>query len=244
MQIPDITIAVDGYSSTGKSTFARLIAEKFGFLYLDSGAMYRGVTLYARENGLISPDNVIDPALEKALETLDLHFGQGTVLYMGERNIEKLIRTMEVSAQVSPIATVPYVRQYVDRRLHEFSAAGRVVMDGRDIGTTVFPNAEIKVFMTARPEVRAQRRFDELAAKGQNPVFEEVLKNLEERDYIDSHREASPLRRAADSFELNNSDMGLTEEIAWVEGLIRGKFGLLDAPEEIPGIGADKTGTV
>ncbi len=244
MQIPDITIAVDGYSSTGKSTFARLIAEKFGFLYLDSGAMYRGVTLYAQENGLISPDNVIDPALEKALETLDLHFGQGTVLYMGERNIEKLIRTMEVSAQVSPIATVPYVRQYVDRRLHEFSAAGRVVMDGRDIGTTVFPNAEIKVFMTARPEVRAQRRFDELAAKGQNPVFEEVLKNLEERDYIDSHREASPLRRAADSFELNNSDMGLTEEIAWVEGLIRGKFGLLDAPEEIPGIGADKTGTV
>ena len=244
MQIPDITIAVDGYSSTGKSTFARLIAEKFGFLYLDSGAMYRGVTLYAQENGLISPDNVIDPALEKALETLDLHFGQGTVLYMGERNIEKLIRTMEVSAQVSPIATVPYVRHYVDRRLHEFSAAGRVVMDGRDIGTTVFPNAEIKVFMTARPEVRAQRRFDELAAKGQNPIFEEVLKNLEERDYIDSHREASPLRRAADSFELNNSDMGLTEEIAWVEGLIRGKFGLLDAPEEIPGIGADKTGTV
>lgn len=237
MQIPDITIAVDGYSSTGKSTFARLIAQAFDFLYLDSGAMYRGVTLFAQENGLISPDNVIDPALEKALETLDLHFGQGTVLYMGERNIEKQIRTMEVSAQVSPIATVPYVRQYVDRRLHEFSAAGRVVMDGRDIGTTVFPNAELKIFMTARPEVRAQRRFDELAAKGENPVFEEVLKNLQERDYIDSHREASPLRRAADSFELNNSDMGLTEEIAWVEGLIRGKFGLLDAPEEIPGVG-------
>ena len=237
MRIPDITIAVDGYSSTGKSTFARLIAQAFDFLYLDSGAMYRGVTLFAQENGLISPDNVIDPALEKALETLDLHFGQGTVLYMGERNIEKQIRTMEVSAQVSPIATVPYVRQYVDRRLHEFSAAGRVVMDGRDIGTTVFPNAELKIFMTARPEVRAQRRFDELAAKGENPVFEEVLKNLQERDYIDSHREASPLRRAADSFELNNSDMGLTEEIAWVEGLIRGKFGLLDAPEEIPGIG-------
>ena len=237
MQIPDITIAVDGYSSTGKSTFARLIAQAFDFLYLDSGAMYRGVTLFAQENGLISPDNVIDPALEKALETLDLHFGQGTVLYMGERNIEKQIRTMEVSAQVSPIATVPYVRQYVDRRLHEFSAAGRVVMDGRDIGTTVFPNAELKIFMTARPEVRAQRRFDELAAKGENPVFEEVLKNLQERDYIGSHREASPLRRAADSFELNNSDMGLTEEIAWVEGLIRGKFGLLDAPEEIPGVG-------
>ena len=126
MRIPDITIAVDGYSSTGKSTFARLIAQAFDFLYLDSGAMYRGVTLYAQEHGLISPDNIIDPALEKALETLDLHFGQGTVLFMGERNIEKLIRTMEVSSQVSPIATVPYVRQYVDRRLHEFSAAPRL----------------------------------------------------------------------------------------------------------------------
>jgi cytidylate kinase len=231
MKIPDITIAVDGFSSTGKSTLARLIAQRFDFLYLDSGAMYRGVTLFAQEQGLISPDNVIDPALEAALEGLDLHFAQGTVLYMGERNIEKQIRSMEVSAQVSPIAAVPYVRRYVDRRLHEFSAAGRVVMDGRDIGTTVFPNAEIKVFMTARPEVRAQRRFDELAGKGENPVFEEVLKNLEERDYIDSHRETSPLRRAEDAFVLDNSEMGLTDEVAWAEGLIRGKFLLLDAPD-------------
>ena len=236
MRIPDITIAIDGYSSTGKSTFARLIAQHFDFLYLDSGAMYRGVTLFAQEQGLISPDNVIDPALEAALEGLDLHFGQGTVLFMGERNIEKQIRTMEVSAQVSPIAAVPYVRTWVDRRLHQFSETGRVVMDGRDIGTTVFPNAEIKVFMTARPEVRAQRRFDELVSKGESPVFEEVLKNLQERDYIDSHRETSPLRRAEDAFVLDNSEMGLTEETAWAEGLIRGKFGLLDAPgDEIPG---------
>jgi len=130
---------------------------------------------------------------------------------------------------------VPYVRAWVDRRLHAFSEAGRVVMDGRDIGTTVFPDAEIKIFMTARPEVRAQRRFDELVSKGENPVFEEVMKNLQERDYIDSHRETSPLRRADDAFVLNNSDMGLTEEIAWAEGLIRGKFALLEAPEEIPG---------
>ena len=235
MRIPDITIAVDGFSSTGKSTFARLIATHFDFLYLDSGAMYRGVTLFAQEQGLIAPDNTVDPALEAALEKLDLHFGQGTVLFMGERNIEKEIRTMEVSSQVSPIAAVPYVRRWVDERLHAFAAAGRVVMDGRDIGTTVFPNAEIKVFMTARPEVRAERRFKELVGKGENPVFEEVMKNLQERDYIDSHRETSPLRRAEDAFELNNSDMGLTEEIAWAEGLIRGKFGLLDAPEEIPG---------
>ena len=233
MRIPDITIAIDGYSSTGKSTFARLIAEHFDFLYLDSGAVYRGVTLFAQEQGLIAQDNTIDPALEKALSGLDLHFAPGTVLYLGERNIEKQIRTMEVSAQVSPIAAVPYVRSYVDERLHAFAAAGRVVMDGRDIGTTVFPNAEIKIFMTARPEVRAQRRFDELVSKGETPVFEEVLKNLQERDYIDSHRETSPLRRAGDAFELNNSEMTLTEEIAWVEGLIRGKFGLLNAPEEL-----------
>ena len=233
MRIPDITIAIDGYSSTGKSTLAKLIAKHFDFLYLDSGAMYRGVTLFAQEQGLISPDNVIDPALEKALEGLDLHFAPGTILHMGERNIEKEIRTMEVSSQVSPIAAVPYIRTWVDERLHAFSEAGRVVMDGRDIGTTVFPNAEVKIFMTARPEVRAQRRFDELVSKGENPVFEEVMKNLLERDYIDSHRETSPLRRAEDAFELNNSDMGLTEEIAWAEGLIRGKFGLLNAPEEL-----------
>ena len=233
MRIPDITIAIDGYSSTGKSTLAKLIAKHFDFLYLDSGAMYRGVTLFAQEQGLISPDNVIDPALEKALEGLDLHFAPGTILHMGERNIEKEIRTMEVSSQVSPIAAVPYIRTWVDERLHAFSEAGRVVMDGRDIGTTVFPNAEVKIFMTARPEVRAQRRFDELVSKGENPVFEEVMKNLQERDYIDSHRETSPLRRAEDAFELNNSEMGLTEEIAWAEGLIRGKFGLLNAPEEL-----------
>ena len=233
MRIPDITIAIDGYSSTGKSTLAKLIATHFDFLYLDSGALYRGVTLFAQEQGLIAPDNTIDPALEKALEGLELHFEAGTTLYMGERNIEKLIRTMEVSSQVSPIAAVPYVRSWVDARLHAFSEAGRVVMDGRDIGTTVFPNAEIKIFMTARPEVRAQRRYDELVSKGENPVFEEVMKNLQERDYIDSHRETSPLRRAEDAFELNNSEMGLTEEIAWAEGLIRGKFGLLNAPEEL-----------
>ena len=233
MRIPDITIAIDGYSSTGKSTLAKLIATHFDFLYLDSGALYRGVTLFAQEQGLIAPDNTIDPALEKALEGLELHFEAGTTLYMGERNIEKLIRTMEVSSQVSPIAAVPYVRTWVDARLHAFSEAGRVVMDGRDIGTTVFPNAEIKIFMTARPEVRAQRRYDELVSKGENPVFEEVMKNLQERDYIDSHRETSPLRRAEDAFELNNSEMGLTDEIAWAEGLIRGKFGLLNAPEEL-----------
>ena len=227
MNVPDIIIAIDGYSSTGKSSFAKLVAKKFGFMYLDSGAMYRGVTLFAQESGLISADNVVSADLEQALAGLDLHFEAGTVTYMGERCIEKEIRTMEVSSQVSPIAAVPYVRSYVDRKLHEFAAAGRVVMDGRDIGTTVFPDAQIKVFMTASVQVRAQRRFDELAAKGENPVFEDVLKNLQERDYIDSHRETSPLRRAEDAFELDNSEMTMAEELAWIQGLIQGKFGIL-----------------
>lgn len=227
MRVPDIIIAVDGYSSTGKSTFAKLVAKAFGFLYLDSGAMYRGVTLFAQEQGYINGANEISPALEAALEGLDLHFENGTQLFMGDRCIEGVIRTMAVSNQVSPVAAVPWVRKWVDERLHRFSENGRVVMDGRDIGTTVFPNAELKVFMIASDQVRAQRRFDEIAAKGENPVFEEVLKNLMERDYIDSHRETSPLVQAPDAFVLDNSEMTLTEEIAWVQGVIQGKFGIL-----------------
>lgn len=227
MRVPDIIIAVDGYSSTGKSTFAKLVAKAFGFLYLDSGAMYRGVTLFAQEQGYINGANEISSALEAALEGLDLHFENGTQLFMGDRCIEGVIRTMAVSNQVSPVAAVPWVRKWVDERLHRFSENGRVVMDGRDIGTTVFPNAELKVFMIASDQVRAQRRFDEIAAKGENPVFEEVLKNLLERDYIDSHRETSPLVQAPDAFVLDNSEMTLTEEIAWVQGVIQGKFGIL-----------------
>lgn len=227
MRVPDIIIAVDGYSSTGKSTFAKLVAKAFGFLYLDSGAMYRGVTLFAQEQGYINGANEISPALEAALEGLDLHFENGTQLFMGDRCIEGAIRTMAVSNQVSPVAAVPWVRKWVDERLHRFSENGRVVMDGRDIGTTVFPNAELKVFMIASDQVRAQRRFDEIAAKGENPVFEDVLKNLLERDYIDSHRETSPLVQAPDAFVLDNSEMTLTEEIAWVQGVIQGKFGIL-----------------
>ena len=227
MQVPDIIIAVDGYSSTGKSTLAKLIAKEFGFLYLDSGAMYRGVTLFAQENGLIDKDSVISPELEKALEGLDLYFGQGGT-YIGDRCIEKLIRTMGVSSQVSPISAVPYVRNFVDDRLHEMAKAGRVVMDGRDIGTTVFPNAELKIFMVASDQVRAQRRFDELVAKGENPSFDEVLANLKERDYIDSHREASPLSRAADAYVMDNSDMTIKEELEWVRGVIQGKLGILE----------------
>lgn len=227
MTIPDITIAIDGYSSTGKSSFAKLLARRFGFTYLDSGAMYRGVTLFAQEEGLINRRNMVDPSLEQALKDLDLHFDANNRTYMGDRCIEHLIRSLEVAAQVSPIAAIPYVRNYVDDRLHAFAKGGRVVMDGRDIGTTVFPDAELKIFMTASEEVRARRRYDEMVAKGEHPVFEEVVKNLRERDYIDSHRETSPLVRAADAFELDNSEMSLDQEIAWVQGLIQGKFSIL-----------------
>lgn len=227
MRVPDIIIAIDGYSSTGKSTFAKLVAKSFDFLYLDSGAMYRGVTLFAQVQGYINSENVISPDLQPALDALDLHFENGTQLFMGERCIEPLIRTMAVSEQVSPVAAVPWVRTWVDDRLHKFSENGRVVMDGRDIGTTVFPNAELKVFMVASDQVRAQRRYDEMVAKGENPVFEEVLANLLERDYIDSHRETSPLCQAPDAFVMDNSEMTIAEEITWIQGVIQGKFGIL-----------------
>lgn len=229
MQVPDIIIAIDGFSATGKSTLAKLIAETFSFLYLDSGALYRGVTLFAQENGYIDPDNTIHEAeLKAALDAgLDLHFGlDGT--YIGDRRIEKEIRTMEVSSQVSPIAAVPFVRAFVDGKLHEAGAKGRVVMDGRDIGTAVFPNAEVKIFVTARDEVRAKRRYDELKAKGENPDLQEVMKNLAERDYIDSHRETNPLRRAEDAYVMDNSEMTLHEEIVWTQGLLQGRFRILE----------------
>lgn len=225
--VPDIIIAVDGCSSTGKSSFAKEVARTFGFLYLDSGALYRGVTLFAQEKGLISEDNLISDELEQALEGLDLHFGEGGFLYISQRCIESEIRGMKVSSQVSPISALSYVRAYVDERLHMLSSGGRVVMDGRDIGTTVFPHAELKIFMTARDEVRAKRRFDEMLAKGGNPVYEEVLANLKERDYIDSHRSVSPLRQADDAFVLDNSDMTMKEELSWIMGVIQGKFGIL-----------------
>ena len=234
MTIPDIIIAVDGYSSTGKSTFAKMIAQEFSFLYLDSGAMYRGVTLAAMEGGLIGPDGAIDlEALKAIIGTLDLHFRRSegaTQLFLGDRCIESEIRTLEVSSHVSPVSAIPFVREYVDERLHAFSEGGRVIMDGRDIGTTVFPNAEVKIFMTAEDNVRAQRRYDEMVAKGQTPSFEDVLANLRERDYIDSHRETSPLSQAPDAYVLDNTHMTLHEELVWMLGLLQGRFGILEAP--------------
>ena len=225
MHIPDIIIAIDGYSSTGKSSFAKIIANEFSFLYLDSGALYRGVTLFAIEGGFITDDNTIDvPGLMSAIEGLDLHFGpQGT--YIGERCIEDEIRTLAVASKVSPIATVSQVRDFVDRKLRELAKDGRVVMDGRDIGTTVFPNAELKLFMTADPLIRAQRRADEMIAKGLEVNIEDVLKNLQERDYIDSHREASPLSQAEDAIVLDNSQMTMDQQLEWLKNIISERFG-------------------
>ena len=225
MNIPDIIIAIDGYSSTGKSSFAKIIADEFSFLYLDSGALYRGVTLFAMENGFIGVDNTINvPELDKALAELDLHFGEkGT--YMGDRCIESEIRSMEVAGKVSPVAAVPEVRDYVDRKLREFGKAKRVVMDGRDIGTTVFPDAELKIFMTADPLVRAERRAAEMRAKGVDVDTESVIANLQERDYIDSHREVSPLSKAEDAIVLDNSYLNMTQQMEWLKGIISEKFG-------------------
>ena len=225
MHIPDIIIAIDGYSSTGKSSFAKIIANEFSFLYLDSGALYRGVTLFAIENGYIDDTNTINvPELAKNLENLDIHFGPGGT-YIADRCVETEIRSMEVAGKVSPIAAVPQVRSFVDRKLREFGKSRRVVMDGRDIGTTVFPDAELKIFMTADPMVRAKRRADEMRAKGIDVDTESVIRNLQERDYIDSHREVSPLSKADDAIVLDNSEMTMEDQLAWLKGIILERFG-------------------
>lgn len=228
MNVPDIIIAIDGYSSTGKSSFARLLAAELSFLYLDSGALYRGVTLHAIENGYIYPSGETDTEkLVRSLERLDIHFmdkGEGSRTYCGDRCIESQIRSLAVSEKVSIISAIPAVRTFVDMKLREFGKRKRVVMDGRDIGTTVFPEAELKIFMTADPMVRARRRAAELRAKGEKADLEDVLRNIRERDYIDSHREVSPLRKAPDAIVLDNSDMTIPQQMDWILGVIREKF--------------------
>ncbi len=223
--IPAITIAIDGYSSTGKSSFAKLIAVELGFLYLDSGALYRAVTLYAIENNRIAQDGTIDTeSLDRDLESLDIHFDNEGHTCINDRNVESEIRTLRVSGKVSPISAIASVRDYVNRRLREFGSNGRVVMDGRDIGTTVFPNAELKIFMTADPMVRAGRRAAEMEAKGEKVNIDDVLANLRERDYIDSHRAVSPLTQAPDAVVLDNSEMTLDDQMEWVLDLIHKRF--------------------
>lgn len=229
MHIPDIIIAIDGYSSTGKSSFAKLIAKEFSFLYLDSGALYRAITLYAMEHDMVLADGSIDTrSLVAALPDINIHFEyapEGSRTFIGDRCVEKEIRTIEVSSHVSPVAVIPEVRDFVDDILVGYGKNKRIVMDGRDIGTAVFPHADLKIFMTANDNVRAERRLKEMRASGQNPDFNEVLENLKSRDYIDSHREKSPLRQAEDAVVLDNSDMTLEDQMVWVKNLVKEKFG-------------------
>lgn len=229
MHIPDIIIAIDGYSSTGKSSFAKLIAKEFSFLYLDSGALYRAITLYAMEHDMVLADGSIDTrSLVAALPDIVIHFEyapEGSRTFIGDRCVEKEIRTIEVSSHVSPVAVIPEVRDFVDDILVGYGKNKRIVMDGRDIGTAVFPHADLKIFMTANDNVRAERRLKEMRASGQNPDFNEVLENLKSRDYIDSHREKSPLRQAEDAVVLDNSDMTLEDQMVWVKNLVKEKFG-------------------
>ena len=217
-----ITIAIDGHSSCGKSTMAKELARRLGYIYVDTGAMYRSVTLYALRNGLIADDGSVDAAaLEREMKNISVTFtlneetGKPEACLNGE-NVEKEIRSLEVSNHVSPVAALPFVRTAMVAQQQLMGQGGGVVMDGRDIGTVVFPNAELKVFVTASAEVRAQRRFDELKEKGMPADFADILKNVQERDYIDSHREVSPLRQADDAILLDNSHMTIPEQNEWL----------------------------
>ncbi len=214
-----IIIAMDGHSSCGKSTMAKTLAKKIGYTYIDTGAMYRAVTLYAMRRGFIGKNGIDEESLRKELPLIKISFGhengeQYTILN-GE-NVERQIRGMEVSGNVSPISAIGFVREAMVELQREMGKKGAVIMDGRDIGTTVFPNAELKIFVTATDEIRARRRYDELVLKGDNPVYEDVLKNVRERDYIDSHRAVSPLRQADDAIVLDNSGMSYQEQDEWL----------------------------
>ena len=217
-----ITIAIDGHSSCGKSTMAKDLAREIGYVYVDTGAMYRSVTLYALRKGLFESDgSVKTEALEKEMPNIRISFqfnpetGRPDTYLNGEY-VEKEIRSLEVSSHVSPIAAIGFVRRALVAQQQQMGKDKGVVMDGRDIGTVVFPDAELKVFVTASAKVRAQRRYDELKAKGMPADFDDILKNVEERDYIDSHREESPLRQAEDAILLDNSEMTIPEQKAWL----------------------------
>ena len=217
-----ITIAIDGHSSCGKSTMAKDLAREIGYVYVDTGAMYRCVTLFALRNGLFAADGSIDEAgLRSRMNNIRISFkfnpeaGRPDTYLNGEL-VERDIRTMEVSNHVSPIATLGFVREAMVAQQQEMGRGGGVVMDGRDIGTVVFPNAELKIFVTASAEVRAQRRYDELKAKGMDADYADILKNVQERDYIDSHREVSPLHQADDALLLDNSNMTIPEQKQWL----------------------------
>lgn len=223
-----ITIAVDGYSSCGKSTIAKSLAQTVKYNYIDSGAMYRAATLYALRNNLFEGDDLDETALEKRINRIHIDFRYNETTgksdtYLNGENVEKEIRSMEVADKVSPVAAIGFVREALVRQQQEMGKNKGIVMDGRDIGTIVFPDAELKIFVTARPGIRAQRRLMELAAKGENVTFEEVLKNLVKRDLIDTTRKDGPLRQADDATIINNSDLTIEEQNAMILKLFKEK---------------------
>lgn len=231
-----IIIAIDGYSSSGKSSFAKKIAGELRYIYVDTGAIYRAVTLFALNSGAISDDNKID---EKRLRRLLFEEARPEVTFrisdadgssftcLNGENVEKEIRTLKVSNAVSHIAAIPFVREFVNAGLRRYGIRKGIVMDGRDIGTAVFPDAELKLFMTASPEIRAERRLKELERKGEKADYENVLKNIRERDFIDANREADPLQKADNAILLDNSNMTIEDQLAWIRKILREKYHLL-----------------
>lgn len=217
-----IVIAIDGFSSCGKSTMAKDLAREVGYIYVDTGAMYRAVTLFAMRNNVFDAEGNIDETRLKALlpdVKLTFQLNNETKLpevCLNGENVERYIRTLEVSQHVSPIAALPFVREKLVEQQQAMGNEKGIVMDGRDIGTVVFPNAELKIFVTASAEIRAQRRFKELEAKGMPADFDEILQNVEQRDYIDTHRETSPLRQADDALVLDNSHLTIAEQKVWL----------------------------
>jgi len=216
----DIIIAIDGHSSCGKSTMAKSLARTLGYMYIDSGAMYRAVTLYALRNGWINNGEPDKAKIISGLKNIRITFKwdektEKNTTFMNGENIEDEIRQLEVSQNVSPISTIGEVRSELVKQQRENSKNKGIVMDGRDIGTVVFPDAELKIFMTASPEVRAQRRYDELKEKGQEVDFDGILQNVKERDKIDSGREISPLKKADDAVVLDNSHLTREEQLKW-----------------------------
>jgi len=224
-----ITIAIDGFSSTGKSTLAKQVAKELGYVYVDTGAMYRAVTYYAMLNNLVSEDFLDKENLVSQLSKIQLQFQFNPALgfaemYLNGENVEQAIRTIEVSRNVSRIAEISEVRAKLVEQQQAMGKNKAIVMDGRDIGTVVFPDAELKLFMNASAATRAQRRFDELLEKGQSVTFEEVLQNVQQRDYIDTHREDSPLVKADDAIEIDNSAMSKKEQFELVMQLVAEKL--------------------
>ncbi len=217
-----IIVAIDGHSSCGKSTMAKALARQLGYIYVDTGAMYRAVTLFALQHQLFNADGTVKAEeLQSMMSQVQVSFvlNEDTHLpetYLNGVSVEREIRTMEVSSHVSPIAALPFVREAMVAQQREMGKQKGIVMDGRDIGTTVFPHAELKVFVTASAEIRAQRRFKELQEKGMDANYEAILKNVQERDYIDSHREVSPLCQAEDAILLDNSNMSISNQQQWL----------------------------